>query len=136
MPLVRFAGPETRELTFLSFPRFGDDVDEGYRYGQLSISIFEKFKGSTWLVRLSTGYYGCVHPWKKPVQEILLPLKRAHQTGLESGDIEFAMLSANVYVWTQVSDRISLFERSHRFDFSTERCRLISFLYQISTARS
>ena len=64
--------------------------------------MLEKFKGRTWLVRLSAGYYGCVHTWKRPVQESLVPLKQAHRAGLESGDIEFAMLSANMYTWSQV----------------------------------
>jgi tetratricopeptide (TPR) repeat protein len=42
-----------------------------------------------------------VHPWKRPVCETLAPLKRAHEAGLESGDIEFSILSLNFYFWSQ-----------------------------------
>lgn len=59
------------------------------------------FKGETWLVRLSAGYYGCVHPWKKPIHEVVLPLKHAHRVGLESGDIEFSILCVCLCVWNQ-----------------------------------
>jgi histidine kinase len=64
--------------------------------------MFEKFQGQTWLVRLTAGYYGCVHPWKRPVRETLAPLKRAHEAGLESGDIEFSILSLNFCFWSQL----------------------------------
>jgi hypothetical protein len=63
--------------------------------------MYAMFKGETWLVRLSAGYYGCVHPWKKPIHEVVAPLKHAHRVGLESGDLEFSMLCISLYVWNQ-----------------------------------
>jgi tetratricopeptide (TPR) repeat protein len=63
--------------------------------------MFDKFPAQTWLVRLTCGYYGCVHEWKKPTRETLAPLKRAHEIGLESGDIEFSIFCMNVYLWKQ-----------------------------------
>jgi histidine kinase len=63
--------------------------------------MFEKFQGQTWLVRLTAAYYGSVHPWKRPFLETLAPLKRAHEAGLESGDIEFSILSLNFNFWSQ-----------------------------------
>jgi hypothetical protein len=80
---------------------FGGDVEAGYAYGQLSLRMYELFKGETWLVRLSAGYYGCVHPWKKPIAEVVLPLKHAHRVGLESGDIEFSMMCISLCVWNR-----------------------------------
>jgi histidine kinase len=64
--------------------------------------MYEKFKSKPWLGRVSAAYFGCVHPWKKPIQETLEPLKYAHRVGLETGDIEFAMLNANIYCWSQL----------------------------------
>lgn len=65
--------------------------------------MYERFKAKPWLCRLSAGYYGCVHGWKKPIQEVLEPLKYAHGVGLECGDVEFAMINVNIYSWTRVS---------------------------------
>jgi tetratricopeptide (TPR) repeat protein len=65
------------------------------------LKVYEMFKGETWLVRLSAGYYGCVHPWKKPIHEVVAPLKHAHRVGLESGDIEFSMICISLSVWNQ-----------------------------------
>jgi hypothetical protein len=63
--------------------------------------LYEKFPGQTWLVRLTTVYNGCVHPRKKPIREALIPLKRAYEAGLHSGDIEFSMMCLNVCAWFQ-----------------------------------
>jgi hypothetical protein len=64
--------------------------------------LYEKFKTKAALGILSAGYYGCVHGWKKPIQETLEPLKYAYRVGMETGDIEFAMMNANIYCWSQL----------------------------------
>jgi histidine kinase len=62
----------------------------------------EKFKTKSWLGRVTAGYYGCIHGWKKPIQETLKPLEYAHRVGMETGNIEFALLNANIYCWSQL----------------------------------
>ena len=89
-------------LSSLPRDRVGNDIDEGYSYGKLAFRICEKFKAKAWSGRISAGYYGGVHAWKRPIQETLEPMKHAYRLGLESGDIEFAMLNANLYCWNQL----------------------------------
>lgn len=84
------------DLTHFEFS-FDNEIVEGYQFGQMSISIFERFKAKVWLVRLSAAYYGCVHPWRKPLKDVLAPLKHAYRLGLETGDLEFSMLSFYFY---------------------------------------
>jgi hypothetical protein len=64
--------------------------------------LHEKFKTKVWLGRVSAGYYGCVHGWKKPIQETLEPLRYAYRVGMETGDIEFAMMNGNIRCWLQL----------------------------------
>eukprot|EP00339_Tiarina_fusa_P000461 CAMPEP_0117002134 /NCGR_PEP_ID=MMETSP0472-20121206/3906_1 /TAXON_ID=693140 ORGANISM="Tiarina fusus, Strain LIS" /NCGR_SAMPLE_ID=MMETSP0472 /ASSEMBLY_ACC=CAM_ASM_000603 /LENGTH=1051 /DNA_ID=CAMNT_0004702383 /DNA_START=156 /DNA_END=3311 /DNA_ORIENTATION=+ len=77
----------------------GNDVDEGFRCGELAMKIYNKFHNKAWLGRLSAWFYGSVCIWKKPVRMVFEPLKNAHRVALETGDIDFAMLNANIYCW-------------------------------------
>lgn len=77
-------------------------MKEGYRYGDLSMLIYERFQAKSWLARLFTAYYGSIHAWRRPISEALVPLQLAHRVGLETGDIEFAMISFSVLVWMQI----------------------------------
>jgi hypothetical protein len=79
--------------------RSGNDVEEGYRCGELALRIYEKFADKSWLGRVSAWFYGSVCVWKRPVRIIFEPLKTAHRMALETGDIDFAMLNANIYCW-------------------------------------
>jgi histidine kinase len=79
--------------------RNGNDVEEGYRCGELAILIYQKFDAKAWLGRVSAWFYGSVCLWKRPVRQIFEPLKKAHRVALETGDIDFAMLNANIYCW-------------------------------------
>jgi predicted ATPase len=63
------------------------------------MKVYEKFDNKAWLGRVSAWFYGSVSLWKKPVRMIFEPLKNAHRVALETGDIDFAMLNANVYCW-------------------------------------
>jgi predicted ATPase len=86
----------------------GEDINAGYRFGRLGIRLYEKFDTKAWLGRVSAAYYGCVHGWKKPIQEALEPLKYAHRVGLETGDIEFAMLNSNIYCCTSPASLVAI----------------------------
>lgn len=77
----------------------GADLDEGFRCGELALKIYRKFDNKAWLGRVSAWFYGSVYLWKKPIRTIFDPIKAAHRVALETGDIDFAMLNANIYCW-------------------------------------
>ncbi|KAG7349497.1 serine/threonine kinase [Nitzschia inconspicua] len=77
----------------------GSDFDEGYRFGDLAMKIFDKFDTKAWIGRIAAWFYGSVCTWRKPILMIFDPIKKAHRVALESGDIDFAMLNANIYCW-------------------------------------
>jgi hypothetical protein len=49
--------------------------------------MYEKFNEKAWLGRVSAGYYGSVHGWKRPLRESFEPIKYAHKIALETGDM-------------------------------------------------
>lgn len=108
-------------LSALSSPAFstygmllcssGGDVDEGYRFGCLSLVLLERFKSSgslAWMPRVYAGHYGCVSPWRRPFRESQEPLKRSIWIGLEYGDIEYSMLNASLYCFNLIDAGLPL----------------------------
>eukprot|EP00934_Nitzschia_sp_Nitz4_P004331 Nitzschia sp. Nitz4//scaffold11_size288233//98799//101975//NITZ4_000759-RA/size288233-processed-gene-0.154-mRNA-1//1//CDS//3329534029//4321//frame0 len=77
----------------------GADMDEGFRCGEIALRIYKKFDNKAWFGRVSAWFYGSVYLWRKPVRTIFEPIKTAHRVALETGDIDFAMLNANIYCW-------------------------------------
>jgi predicted ATPase len=71
----------------------GTNINEGYRYGRLSLEMYDEFKNEAWLCRVSAAFYGCICTWKEPVSKTIKPLDHAYRVGLGTGDIEFAVVS-------------------------------------------
>jgi predicted ATPase len=74
-----------------------DDIDIGYKYGQLSIRLLEKFKCIEFLPRVYSAVYGFSASWKNNFSSLLTHLQYAHQVALDSSDLEFAMVNANIF---------------------------------------
>lgn len=73
------------------------DIPAGYDFGQLALKLLEQlhavaFRSRSWFV-----VYSFVSHWQAPLQESLLHLRQAYQSGLETGDIECVALNANGY---------------------------------------
>jgi len=74
----------------------GRDPDEGYRFGQLGFAIYERFAARAFLARLTALYFDGIHCWKHPAREMFGSLWNAYRVGLETGDVEFALLCAGL----------------------------------------
>ena len=77
----------------------GINVEEGYKFGKNALAFSQKFGGDVWECRVAAAVYGCINIWKEPLQPCLDELKRAYLLGLGSGDIEYAVLNACLYIW-------------------------------------
>ena len=74
----------------------GSDIEFGYRCGQLALQLLEMFKCAEFLPRVYSAVYGFINSWKFDYSAALEPLRCAHHIGLETGDIEFAMVNATI----------------------------------------
>lgn len=86
---------------------FGE-IDEGFRYGEVGMALLEQFKANEYLPRVYAAFYGCLYPWKRPITGSLEPLHHAYRIGMQTGDIEFACLCANLYCYNAVDGGVPL----------------------------
>lgn len=86
--------------------RFGD-VKNGQRYGDLALRLTDRFKVDAWTGRVATLYYATVFVWRRPFREAIQPMRDARQIALACGDIEFALLNANMMCLLQI-DRVPI----------------------------
>jgi predicted ATPase len=86
-------GSNTAVILVYTAQSGGTNINEGYRYGRLSLEMYDEFKNEAWLCRVSAAFYGCICTWKEPVSKTIKPLDHAYRVGLGTGDIEFAVVS-------------------------------------------
>ncbi len=70
------------------------EVEAGYQAGQLAINLLEKFNAKELKAKGFAAYNAAVHHWKKHARETIAPLIEGSQSGLETGDLEFAGVTA------------------------------------------
>ncbi|MEW6496831.1 MAG: SpoIIE family protein phosphatase [Cyanobacteriota bacterium] len=77
-----------------------EDIDSGYQFGQLALSLLERF--TTKKLKAKTIFYASawIKHWKEHARETLQNFLDAYSTGLETGDLEFAALSALLHSYT------------------------------------
>ncbi|MBI5249577.1 MAG: AAA family ATPase [Desulfomonile tiedjei] len=73
------------------------DIDAGYRFGQMALSLLERFSTSGLKVNTLEIVHFFVKPWKEHYGKQLKPLFEAYKSGLECGGFEEAAHCAYMY---------------------------------------
>ncbi|MEM8807103.1 MAG: GAF domain-containing protein, partial [Cyanobacteria bacterium P01_G01_bin.38] len=73
------------------------DIDKGYQFGQLALRLVAKLNATKFKAKVLMLVNDFVVHWQAHVRETLPPFIEAYQSGLETGDLEFAARSAMVY---------------------------------------
>lgn len=73
------------------------DVDSGYQFGKLALSLLDKFNAKELKARILFIVNYFIRHWHEHLGETLTPLLDAYLIGLETGDLEYATYSACVY---------------------------------------
>ncbi|MEG4090034.1 AAA family ATPase [Microcoleus sp. Pol12B4] len=66
------------------------DTDSGYKFGKLAILLLDKFNTITLKSKISCIFNSVIRFWKEPISNTLEPLVDAIQSGMETGDLEYA----------------------------------------------
>lgn len=66
------------------------DIESGYQFGQLALSLLDKFQAKELKTKVFTVFHATVGIWKEHIRESLPAFRSAYSNGLETGDIEFA----------------------------------------------
>lgn len=75
------------------------DIEKGYQYGRLSLRVLEHLPVEEFKARTYHMCYGFIIHWKKHIKETIHPLPEAFQSGLETGDFEYAGFCAFFYCY-------------------------------------
>jgi predicted ATPase/signal transduction histidine kinase len=99
------------------------DIDAGYEFGQLAMQVLEKFHAQNLRCRTGFTVNSFINPWKQDLTLTLPGLLEAYQSGVETGDLEYAAWSA-------------LFQGMHLYWGGDELSNLSSLLQQYNEAIS
>lgn len=84
--------------------------DNAFRYGELGLELLDKFQVREYLPRIYAAYYACIFPWKYHLPESLDYLITAERVGMQTGDVEFACLCANLWGYIATDSDVPLDE--------------------------
>ncbi|MGD1809278.1 AAA family ATPase [Dapis sp. BLCC M126] len=73
------------------------NIDEGYEFGRLSVALLDRFNAREFHSKVLVLYASCIGFWKEHVKEFLSVHLEGLQSGLETGDFEFACYGAAEY---------------------------------------
>ncbi len=75
------------------------DINTGYQFGQLALSLVNRFKAQE-LKSCTLFFINCfIRHWKEHIRETLQPFLEAYQIGMETGDLQYAAISAYCYAY-------------------------------------
>lgn len=74
-----------------------DGIDQGYRFGQIGLTLLERFHARKLHAKVINIFDVFVRHWREPAQKTIAPLRDAIQIGLETGDVEYACYNATSY---------------------------------------
>ncbi|MEH2261907.1 trifunctional serine/threonine-protein kinase/ATP-binding protein/sensor histidine kinase [Nostoc sp.] len=73
------------------------DIEAGYQFGQLALRVLERFNVTDSKAQILFINSSLISHWREPVRETIPSLLEAYQTGLETGDVEYATWAAVIY---------------------------------------
>ncbi|HEY9672281.1 MAG TPA: ATP-binding protein, partial [Waterburya sp.] len=74
------------------------DIDSGYQFGQLALKLLQRFDARELKAKVNFLFNTFIQPWKEHIKARLDPSIEAFQSGLETGDIEYACYSISDYL--------------------------------------
>ncbi|MEH2093611.1 ATP-binding sensor histidine kinase [Nostoc sp.] len=75
------------------------DIENGYKFGELALSLHDRLQLTSFKCRNWYVVHTYIKHWTITLSEILPGLQEAYHSGLETGDIEIACLSATAYCY-------------------------------------
>ncbi|MEG4527600.1 AAA family ATPase [Microcoleus sp. C2D2] len=73
------------------------DIDSGYQFGQLALSLLSKLNAQEIKAKTFVVVNSFIRHWKEHLKETLKPIMSAYSIGMETGDLEFAVSALMLY---------------------------------------
>ena len=98
------------------------DIETGYKFGQLALKLLNKFDSKEIRPRVIFMIHYFIHHYKNHLNTTLSPLLEAYQTALEIGDTEYGAWSAISYCIHTYYIGKELSEVNQQLEIYTESC--------------
>ncbi|HEY9863407.1 MAG TPA: serine/threonine-protein kinase PknK, partial [Candidatus Obscuribacterales bacterium] len=72
-------------------------IDSGYQFGQLAVKLLDQFDARSHKAQITTIFNAHIRHWKEHIQATFNPLLEGIQSGLETGNIDWAGYNAFYY---------------------------------------
>ncbi|MCB9107271.1 MAG: AAA family ATPase [Anaerolineales bacterium] len=72
-------------------------IDYGYNLGEFALRLMDKFQAKDLKAKLIVAFNVPIKHWKAHIRETLAPFQEGYQSGLETGDIEYACHNGMYY---------------------------------------
>ncbi|MEG4456174.1 AAA family ATPase [Microcoleus sp. N9_A1] len=76
------------------------DIDAGYRFGQLGMNLLQRIDARKLAAKTIFGFNTSLRHWREPAKDTLDGYLQAYASGLETGDLEYVVLSLMCYSYT------------------------------------
>ncbi|MCL1473834.1 trifunctional serine/threonine-protein kinase/ATP-binding protein/sensor histidine kinase [Argonema antarcticum] len=73
------------------------DIDTGYQFGNLALNLLSQLKIRDQKAKILVVFNGNTLIWKQHLKHSLKPLLEAYQSGMETGDLEFAGYAVYIF---------------------------------------
>jgi PAS domain S-box-containing protein len=77
------------------------DIEGGYQFGQLSLQLLERFNATDLRAKVLFMTYAFISHWRDRIADTMPALLTAYQSGLETGDVEYAAWAALVHSYNR-----------------------------------
>ena len=92
-----------------------EGLDRGYQCGEIAFKLLEQFNAKELKCKVYNIVYSLIRPWKKDLRESILPLIETQQSGLETGDLEYASYATMYYCFYMflMGEPLDVVEKKH-----------------------
>lgn len=73
---------------------------EGRKFGELALALLDRLDAASFKSKVMNLVYGHINHWSSHLRETLVPIEESFRAGIETGDLEYASLSAITHVYT------------------------------------
>ncbi|MBH8561679.1 AAA family ATPase [Nostoc sp. CENA67] len=92
-----------------------EGLDTGYECGQIAFKLLEQFNAKELKCKIYNVVYSLIRPWKRDLKESIVPLIETQQSGLETGDLEYASYATMYYCFYifLIGEPLNVVEKKH-----------------------
>ncbi|MBD2313325.1 diguanylate cyclase [Desertifilum sp. FACHB-1129] len=99
------------------------DLNTGYEFGQLALSVLERLSAQELYARTSFLVNFMIRHWQEPLRHTLKSLQEAYGIGLETGDLLHGALAAEKYCYHAYYAGEGLVQLAEEMEFYAEQMR-------------